>query len=127
MFGALFDGLLSILTVHHLAFALLGCVLGMLVGVLPGFGPDMALQRLFRHLAAQQATGSSPTRAQAAIATIRELHATRPANLPATPMLRRIVEDETPLDAAYLAHEFLTEHWRPVFFEDLLADLAPAG
>ena len=94
--------------------------------VLPGFGPDMALQRLFRHLASQQSTGSSPTRAQAAIAAIRELHATRPVNLPATPMLRRIVEDETPLDAAYLAHEFLTAHWNPVFFEDLLADLAPA-
>ena len=94
--------------------------------VLPGFGPDMALQRLFRHLAAQERTGSSPERAEAAIATIRALHATRPANLPATPMLRRIVEDDTPLDTAYLAHEFLTEHWRPVFFEDLCADLAAA-
>lgn len=94
--------------------------------VLPGFGPDMALQRLFRHLAAQQATGSSPARAEAAIATIREMHATRPANLPVTPMLRRIAEDDTPLDTAYLAHEFLTAHWNPVFFEDLCADLAPA-
>jgi putative tricarboxylic transport membrane protein len=46
VFGALFDGLLSILTVHHLAFALLGCVLGMLVGVLPGFGPAAAVSLL---------------------------------------------------------------------------------
>lgn len=100
------------------------CYLG--YNAMPAFGADMALQRLFRHLAAQQSSGSSPARAQAAVATIKQLHATRPVNLPATPMLRRIVEDETPLAAAYLAHEFLTAHWRPVFFEDLCADLAPA-
>ena len=46
MFDALFQGLLAILTVHHLAFALLGCVLGMLVGVLPGFGPAAAVSLL---------------------------------------------------------------------------------
>ena len=100
------------------------CYMG--YNAMPGFGADMALQRLFRHLAAQQSSGSSPARAQAAVATVRQLHAARPANLPATPMLKRIVEDDTPLDPAYLAHEFLTAHWRPVFFEDLCADLAPA-
>ena len=100
------------------------CYMG--YNAMPGFGADMALQRLFRHLAAQQHSGSSPMRAQAAIETIKLLHATRPANLPATPMLKRIAEDEKALDPAYLAHEFLTSHWRPVFFEDLLADLAPA-
>ena len=94
--------------------------------VLPGFGADMALQRLFRHLASQQLTGSSSERAQAAIVAIRDLHATKPVNLSSTLMLRRLTEDETPLDPAYLAHEFLTEHWRPVFFEDLCADLSAA-
>ena len=93
--------------------------------VLPGFGADMALQRLFRHLAERQA-GSSPARAQAAIPTIIELLKTKPANLPETPILKRIAEAGNPLESAYLAHEFLTEHWRPVFFEDLVADLAPA-
>ncbi|WP_424813037.1 class I SAM-dependent methyltransferase [Roseococcus sp. YIM B11640] len=93
---------------------------------LPGFGPDMGLQRLFRHLAAQQVMGSSPQRVQAAIPAIRALHASRPANLPATGMLKRIAEGEEMMNTAYLAHEFLTEHWRPVFFEDLMRDLAPA-
>jgi len=65
-------------------------------------------------------------RVRAAVETVKQLHATRPANLPATPMLERIAEDDTPLDPSYLAHEFLTAHWRPVFFEDLCADLAPA-
>ena len=100
------------------------CYMG--YNAMPGFGADMALQRLFRHLAAQQRGGNSPMRVQAAVETVKQLHATRPAHLPATPMLKRIAEDDTPLDPSYLAHEFLTEHWRPVFFEDLLADLAPA-
>ena len=100
------------------------CYIG--YNAMPGFGADMALQRLFRHLAAQERSGSSPQRAQAAIGTIKTLHAARPAHLPVTPMLRRIAEDDTPLDSAYLAHEFLTAHWRPAFFEDICADLAPA-
>ncbi len=100
------------------------CYLG--YNAMPGFGADMALQRLFRHLSAQQRGGSSPMRVRASLETVKQLHATRPANLPATPMLKRIAEDDTPLDPAYLAHEFLTAHWRPVFFEDLCADLAPA-
>jgi len=92
---------------------------------LPGFGRDMALQRLFRHLSRGH-SGSSPSRAHASLDTIRELHKTKPHNLPTTPLLERIADDSDPLSAAYLAHEFLTDHWRPAFFEDLLADLAPA-
>lgn len=45
-FDALLGGLVEVLTLHHLAFALLGCVLGMIVGVLPGFGPAAAVSLL---------------------------------------------------------------------------------
>lgn len=45
-FGALFQGLLTVLTPENLLFALIGCVLGMLVGVLPGFGPAAAVSLL---------------------------------------------------------------------------------
>ncbi|WP_421988695.1 class I SAM-dependent methyltransferase [Roseococcus sp.] len=100
------------------------CYIG--YNALPGFGADMALQRLFRHLAALQPLGTSPEKAHAAIPTIRALYESKPANLPPTGMLNRICSDELKLDAAYLSHEFLTAHWRPVFFEDLCADLAPA-
>ena len=93
--------------------------------VMPGFGHDMALQRLLRHLAALH-RGSSTFRASATIDAIRTLHESKPANLVVSAMLKRLVDPENPLDPSYLAHEFLTEHWRPVFFEDLLADLAPA-
>ena len=45
-FDALLGGLVTVLTPEHLLFALLGCVLGMLVGVLPGFGPAAAVSLL---------------------------------------------------------------------------------
>lgn len=45
-FDALFHGLLAVLTPHHLLFAFLGCLLGMIVGVLPGFGPAAAVSLL---------------------------------------------------------------------------------
>ena len=91
----------------------------------PGFGRDMALQRLVRHLAAGH-SGSSTSRAQASLVTIRELYKTKPSNLTDSPLLKRIADETDPLNPAYLAHEFLTDHWRPAFFEDLMADLAPA-
>ena len=45
-FDALLGGLVTVFTPEHLLFALLGCVLGMLVGVLPGFGPAAAVSLL---------------------------------------------------------------------------------
>jgi SAM-dependent methyltransferase len=93
---------------------------------LPGFGHDAALQRLVRAFAASERVGDPERRVLAAIEQVKRLAATRPVNLPATPLLKRLTETGSPLDATYLAHEFLTEHWRPVFHEDLCADLATA-
>ncbi|PPF46823.1 transporter [Pseudoclavibacter sp. AY1F1] len=45
-FEDLIGGLITVLTPEHLLFALLGCVIGMLVGVLPGFGPAAAVSLL---------------------------------------------------------------------------------
>ncbi|TDL40092.1 tripartite tricarboxylate transporter permease [Arthrobacter nitrophenolicus] len=42
MFEPLLNGFLTVLTPTNLIFAFIGCVLGMLVGVLPGFGPAAA-------------------------------------------------------------------------------------
>ncbi|MFJ4029551.1 tripartite tricarboxylate transporter permease [Paenarthrobacter sp. NPDC089989] len=42
MFDALLNGFITVLSPTNLLFALIGCVLGMLVGVLPGFGPAAA-------------------------------------------------------------------------------------
>jgi SAM-dependent methyltransferase len=93
---------------------------------LPGFGHDAALQRLVRALASAERAGDPERRVLAAIETIKRLAASLPVNLPATPLLKRLTGSEAPLNTAYLAHEFLTEHWRPVFHEDLCASLAAA-
>ncbi len=90
---------------------------------LPGSGPDFGLQRLFRHFA-RKARGGSAERAAAAVEAIRHLAATNPHNLPQTAMLRRMLAGQ--LEPGFLAHEFLTDHWRPVFHADLCAALAPA-
>ncbi|WP_431280527.1 class I SAM-dependent methyltransferase [Humitalea sp. 24SJ18S-53] len=92
---------------------------------LPGAAPDFALQRLFRHFAGA-APGGSAERAAAAVEAIRHLAATAPHHLPRTAMLQRILDPASGLEPAFLAHEFLTDHWRPVFQADLCAALAPA-
>jgi len=93
---------------------------------LPAAGADLALQRLLRHLAGP--VGAQPGQAEAAAATALERLRGMAAHLPLreTPMLKRLLADPPVLEPAFVAHEFLTTHWRPVFFEDLCAALGPA-
>lgn len=100
------------------------CYIG--YNVLPGFGADAALQRLFMHLSALERGGSSRTRVEAALGTVRELAATKPTHLKQTPMLNWLLDPARPIDTSYLAHEFLTSHWRPAFHEDVCAALSAA-
>jgi SAM-dependent methyltransferase len=93
---------------------------------LPGFGADAALQRVMRLGASMEAKGNSTERAQAGIPLARALRDAGAAHLAHTPMLERMLSTDAPLNAAYLAHEMLTAHWRPVFFADLLEALGPA-
>jgi SAM-dependent methyltransferase len=100
------------------------CYIG--YNVLPGFAADAALQRLIRHLAALERRGSSEERVAAVLPAIARLAETKPTNLARTPMLEKLTQGSSGLNGAYLAHEFMTEHWRPVFFEDLARDLTQA-
>jgi SAM-dependent methyltransferase len=100
------------------------CYIGF--NVLPGFAADAALQRLIRHLAGLERSGSSEQRVAAVLPAIARLAATKPQHLAQTPMLEKLTDGSPGLNSAYLAHEFMTEHWRPVFFEDLARDLAAA-
>ncbi|WP_159349159.1 class I SAM-dependent methyltransferase [Roseomonas harenae] len=93
---------------------------------LPGFGADAALQRVIRLGASMQVKGDSTERAQAALPLVRALHEASAVNLPKTPMLQHILREGEGINAAYLAHEMMTAHWRPVFFADMVEALAPA-
>ena len=103
-----------------------GGVVHMAYNSLPGFAQDMAMQRLVR-TAAATLRGGSVGRAQEAIGVLRALYDTKPPHLHETPLLKNLLPtgDEA-IDPSYVAHELLPEHWRPVFFADLAADLARA-
>ncbi len=86
----------------------------------PAAGADAGLQRLLRHLAGGEAS------AEAAAQAMERLRALDSLPLPRTPMLEMLLAEPSPLEPGFVAHEFLTPHWRPVFHEDLAAALAPA-
>ena len=93
---------------------------------LPGAASDFALQRLLRHLAGEAGgfAGAAEAAAQHAMQQLRGIANALP--LPRTAMLQRLLADPPALEPAFVAHEFLTRHWRPVFHDDLCAELADA-
>jgi len=88
---------------------------------LPAAGVDLGLQRLLRHLAGG---GQGEDAARQAVARLRAMAPGLP--LRPSPMLTRLLADPPVLEPGFVAHEFLTEHWRPVFQADLAAALRPA-
>lgn len=93
---------------------------------LPASARDYGLQRLLRHLAGPVGAGDGEA-LDAATRALGALRAMAPAlALPETPMLRRLLADPPGLEPAFVAHEFLTAHWRPVFHDDLCMALSPA-
>lgn len=90
----------------------------------PAAGADVALQRLLRQLAGLGRDGAnSVTAAERAMAQLRRVAVDLP--LPQTAMLQRLLSDPPMLEPAFVAHEFLTDHWRPVFHDELCASLEP--
>jgi SAM-dependent methyltransferase len=93
---------------------------------LPASAADMALQRLLRQLAGPFGTGAGEAAAAAARAMARLRGMAGALKLPRTPMLARLLADPPVLEPSFVAHEFLTAHWRPVFQADLCRDLSAA-
>ncbi|MFN6953727.1 MAG: class I SAM-dependent methyltransferase [Acetobacteraceae bacterium] len=103
-----------------------GGVVHMAYNSMPGFALDLATQRLVK-TAASFLRGGSMARAREAIEVLRALAETDPPNLHKTLFVNGLLrKDEDAADPAYLAHELLPDHWRPVFFGDIAADLARA-
>jgi hypothetical protein len=96
---------------------------------LPAAAGDFALQALLRQWAGQATgAGGSVAAAEQAMAQLRQ-QADRlrlRSRLPQTPMLQRLLSDPPTLEPAFVAHEFLTAHWRPVFHGDLCEALSVA-
>lgn len=93
---------------------------------LPGRGPDVGLQRLLRMIAQGEA-GNSLERMNAAMAVVRNLTQQRPVALDG--LLAQVAqwEGREHRDTQYLAHELMTEHWMPLFVNDVRAAMAKIG
>ena len=95
---------------------------------MPGWAGDLGLQRLLRD---HVATGQGPVeeRMAQAIDTARALYAAGAPALRESIFLRRFAEvapGTRDAFARYAVHEFLSEHWRPAFAQDVAAAFAEA-
>ncbi len=95
---------------------------------LPGWSSDLALRRLLHdHVAS--GTGPIEARMAEAIDAARALHAAGATALKDSFFMRRFAE-AAPASreafARYAVHEFMSEHWRPAFAQDVAADFAQA-
>ncbi|NMJ39935.1 methyltransferase domain-containing protein [Roseomonas sp. JC162] len=99
----------------------------LLVGynALPGYADCIALQRLLFE-ASRRASGGEAGQAAAGLAMLEHLRDMGCPYLPRRGVLEQIIATarEAP---AYMAHEWFTPFWRPVFHADLARDLAAAG
>lgn len=89
---------------------------------LPAARREQRLQRVLRLLAEG---GDDTAAATRAMARLRETGVAAALGLPDTPMLSRLLADPPLLEPAFVAHEFLTAQWRPVFHDELVAALGP--
>ncbi len=92
---------------------------------LPGYADCIALQRLLFE-ASRCAPGGEAGQAAAGLALLEQLRDMGCPYLPRRGVLAQIIATarEAP---AYMAHEWFTPFWRPVFHADLARDLAAAG
>ena len=95
---------------------------------LPGFAGGHPVQRLVRMASAlDPAGGDSVERVERAMDLARRLKAAGAVHLgEANRWAAIFLGAEQRPDPAYLAHEFLTDHWRPCFHADVAAAMAEA-
>ncbi len=91
---------------------------------MPGHAPFIALQRLL-YDAVRDMPGSAEQRAAHAIDVLDRIRAIGSPHLPPAPELDAIIARAKALPN-YMAHEWFTGFWRPVFPADLARDLAEA-
>lgn len=101
-----------------------GGVVMMGYNALPGFSIAVVLQRLLQE-GGRGAHGSIAERGRQAIWLVERLREIGSPYLPPPRVLDRMI-GQGRASPAYLAHEWLTGFWRPVFHADLARDLAAA-
>ena len=88
-----------------------------------GWAPLAVFQRLLRDIALTR-SGTSAERAKSALATLTKLQQSGLQSLSETTALGKLVKHAATQHPSYLAHEYLNEHWTPMYFADVARDLA---
>lgn len=102
-----------------------GGVVLMGYNALPAQQDLILLQRVLEE-AARGMPGTAAERGAAAVATLAALHEAGTPYLPAPAILDQIIAKARAVPG-YMAHEWLSGFWRPVFHAELARDLAGAG
>ncbi|MET0264529.1 MAG: class I SAM-dependent methyltransferase [Duganella sp.] len=94
----------------------------------PGWAPMAPLRDLLaQYIDSMTAPGDGmERRIDAALAFAGRLLATNPAYLQAYPLLAERIAALQTQDRRYLAHEYFNQHWQPLRFADMAAQLAQA-
>src|SRR5438270_6372477 len=93
---------------------------------MPGWAPMEPMRRLALAVK-QRTTGSSVQQLRVALDLLTALRQRNAAYFAASPAAARHLDGMLGRDARYLVHEYLAEHWEPLHFLDVAAQMAAAG
>lgn len=91
---------------------------------MPGWGAGIPVQRLLSEVAGLT-HGSSVQRVAEGFDLLKKLYQAKAVHLTTNELARDLIE-HTSLNPAYMAHEYLNQFWRPLFFADVARDFAGA-
>ena len=92
---------------------------------LPGWQSAIGMQRLL-HEAGRRVATRSDRQAEAGAEVVRSLAEANAAHLHNSLLVKSMLEFAGRANKAYLAHEYMTESWRPCFHADVVAAFAGA-
>jgi len=93
---------------------------------MPGRAADLPFQRLVRALG-QTCVGDSTEQVSLALNMVDTFLALKASALMSSPMLSSIKQRRDRFAVSYLAHEFMGQHWDPLFVTDVRSNMATIG
>lgn len=92
---------------------------------MPGWTSGLAMQRLLHDVGAR-ASGRSDQKILSAISVLEKLKSVEARALLSKEFIDDVIELKKQGRAGYLAHEYLNDHWHPMFHADVARELAAA-
>jgi SAM-dependent methyltransferase len=93
---------------------------------MPGRAADLPFQRLVRAIG-ETCKGDSTERVVTALKIVDSFLGLKAPALVASPMLSQLKQKDYRVAATYLAHEYMGQHWDPLFVTEVRRDMAAIG